>query len=135
MPDHQLLSPRVAPANAGCWAWHITSTRRARLVTGVQVVREPTCQYDQLADEPTTEPAAASCSWVLAADEYDSLPYEPYSEVFRFGTHKCSRPPVSDQPVVRSAEPAPVTTASHAGPYAILPPCWVVCAWPRPEPT
>src|SRR3569623_888031 len=135
MPDHQLLSPIVGPVNAVCSELYMTSTLRSRLVTGVQTVREPTCQYDQLADEPTAVPAAASCRAVLAAAEYSSLPYEPYSEVFRFGTQKCSRPPVIDQPEVRSAVPAPVTTESQAGPYEILPPCRVVCAWPRPDPT
>src|SRR3569833_3506569 len=122
MPDHQLLSPIAGPVNAVCWAWYITSTLRSRLVTGVQTVREPICQYDQLADEPTTVPGAAICSAALAAAEYSSLPYEPYSEVFRFGTQKCSKPPVIDQPVVRSALPAAVTTASQAGPYEIMPP-------------
>src|SRR3569833_637501 len=112
----------VAPANAVSWDWYITSTLRSRLVTGVQTVREPTCQYDQLADEPATVPAAATCSAALAAAEYSSLPYAPYSEVLRFGTQKCSKPPVIDQPVVRSALPAAVTTASQAGPYEIMPP-------------
>src|SRR3569833_928968 len=135
MPDHQLLSPIAGPVNADCWAWHITSTLRSRLGTGVQTVREPICQYDQLADEPTTVPAAASCRAALAAAEYSSLPFAPYCEVLRFGTQKCSRPPVIDQPLVRSAVPTPVTTESQAGPYEVLPPWTVVCAWPSPAPT
>ena len=52
MPCHQLWSVKPSVPKAVLSSLYITSTLRSRFATGVQIVREPACQNDQLGSVP-----------------------------------------------------------------------------------